>query len=235
MPATRTFTLRHVQLARAVFAAVAAMMITFSADHSASLGLSVFSGFALVSALIYVLAAWLAMPEGGRWPYVLMAVVSVLTGLAGGVPGWRTTPLFFVLVIAWGVLAGIIELMAGIRARRAARGASKPAGPLDFSAATAPPPEGARDAILIGSLGLGLAVGVLCVPSTYVLAYTITGAGTFTLTGIALAVGIFGAYAAIVAVFLGIAGLSPRMRPAMAPGADHAAAGTAAAENEGSA
>ena len=33
---------------------------------------------------------------------------------------------------------------------------------------------------------------------------------TFTLTGIIIGVGIFGAYAAIVAVYLAIAGLSPR-------------------------
>lgn len=210
MPATRTFTLRHVQLARALFAAVAAMMITFSADHSASLGLAVFSGFALVSALIFVLAAWLAMPEGGRWPYVLMAVVACLTGLAGGVPAWRTTPLFFVLVIAWGVLTGVIELVAGLRARRAARGSSQPKGPVGSWGVVAPPPEGARDAILIGSLSLGLAVALLCVPTTYALNYTIAGAGSFMLTGITLAVGIFGAYAAVIAVFLGIAGLSPQ-------------------------
>jgi hypothetical protein len=46
MPAaTRTFTARHVQLTRAALAAVAAVMITFSPDHSASVGLAVFAGF----------------------------------------------------------------------------------------------------------------------------------------------------------------------------------------------
>ena len=33
--ASRTFEVRHVQLARAAFAALAAIMITFSPDHSA--------------------------------------------------------------------------------------------------------------------------------------------------------------------------------------------------------
>ncbi|KJL22749.1 hypothetical protein [Microbacterium azadirachtae] len=225
MSATRTLTLRHVQLARAAFAAVAALMITFSADHSAIVGLSVFSGFALVTALIHMLAAWQVAPAGWRWPSILLAAVSILTGMAGGVPAWRSTPLFFVVVIAWGALTGLIELIAGLRARRLARTGSAPVVVAD----------GARDAILVGSLGLALAVGLLCVPTTYALRYSIAEAGSFTLTGITLAVGIFGAYAAIVAVFLGIAGLSPRSRAFKDEGADTAAAGTAPADNEGSA
>jgi len=229
MPATRTFSLRPlslgaVQLARAAFAAVAALMITFSTDHSATVGLSVFSGFVLVSALIHLLGAWLVGPAGWRWPYVLLAAVSILAGMAGGVPAWRSTPLFFVVVIAWAALGGLVELLAGIRARRQARAGTAPAVVAD----------GARDAILVGSLGLALAVGLLCVPTTYALTYSIAEAGSFTLTGITLAVGIFGAYAAIVAVFLGIAGLSPRALPATTAGHNHAAS-TAAAENEGSA
>lgn len=227
MPATRTFQLRTmsmgtVQLARAVFAAVAALMITFTANHSAVVGLSVFSGFALVTALIHMLAAWLVAPAGWRWPHVLLAVISVITGMAGGVPAWRSTPLFFVVVIAWGALSGLVELLAGLRARRQARAGTAPA----------PVADGARDGILIGSLSLALAVGLLCVPTTYALNYSIAEAGSFTLTGITLAVGIFGAYAAVVAVFLGIAGLSPRSR---STGSGIDTAGTAPAENEGSA
>ena len=225
MSATRTLTLRQVQLARAALAAVAALMITFSADHSATVGLAVFSGFALVTALIHILAAWLMAPSGWRWPFILLAAVSILTGMAGGVPAWRSTPTFFVMVIAWAALTGLIELIAGLRARRLARTGDAPAVAAD----------GARDGILVGSLGLALAVGLLCVPTTYALRYSIAEAGSFTLTGITLAVGIFGAYAAIVAVFLGIAGLSPRSRTSIDAGAETAAAGTAPAENEGSA
>ena len=56
---------------------------------------------------------------------------------------------------------------------------------------------------------LGLAL--LLVPTQYALEYTIEDANaTFTLTGIIIGVGIFGGYAAIVAVYLGIAGFSPR-------------------------
>ena len=57
------------------------------------------------------------------------------------------------------------------------------------------------------------AVALLLVPTQYALEYTIEEANaTFTLTGIIIGVGIFGGYAAIVAVYLGIAGFSPRKR-----------------------
>ncbi len=194
MPApSRPFTARHVQLCRALLAAVAAVMITFSPDHSAAIGLAVFGGFAVVSAFVLALAAGLVFPAGQRWPYVLMAAISLLTGMAGSIPAWRGDDLFFVLVISWSALTGLVELLAGIRFRGS---------------------EGARDSITVGALGLLLALALLIVPSGFVQQYTIEEAGTFSLTGIILGVGLFGGYAAIVAVFLGIAGLTPGARNA---------------------
>ena len=49
----RTLEVRHLQLARAFFAALAAVMITFSPDHSAAVGLAVFSGFAIATGLMW--------------------------------------------------------------------------------------------------------------------------------------------------------------------------------------
>lgn len=198
----RALTVRHVQLLRAAFAAVAALMITFSPDHSAAVGLAVFGGFAATSALILALGAWLAVPAGARWPYVLLAVLGMLAAMASGVPAWRTDALFFVIVIAWAAASGLVELIAGLRSRR-----SDPSG---------------KDAIAVGVLGLLLAVLVLLVPADYMLGYSIEGAGEFTLTGIILAVGLFGGYAAIVAVYLAIAGFSPRR-----PASDDASSGNA--------
>ncbi|WP_309066046.1 acyl-CoA synthetase [Microbacterium sp.] len=192
MPApSRPFTARHVQLCRALLAAVAAVMITFSPDHSAVIGLTVFGGFAVVTAFVLALAAGLVFPAGRRWPFVLMAAVSLVTGMAASVVAWRSDDLFFVLVITWAALTGLVELLAGIRFRGT---------------------DGARDAITVGALGLLLALALLVVPSGFVQQYTIDSAGTFSLTGIILGVGLFGGYAAIVAVFLGIAGLTPRAK-----------------------
>jgi hypothetical protein len=124
---------------------------------------------------------------------ILLGALDLAAGMVAGVTPWRSTALFFALVITWAAVTGLVELLAGIRARRAALGAESP-----------------RDAMTIGVLTLVLAAGTAVVPAGYALNYSVEGAGTFTLTGTVIAVGIFGGYAAIVAVFLGIAGFSPR-------------------------
>ena len=192
---TRTFTVRNVQLIRALFAAAAAVMITFSPDHSAAVGLSVFSGFVFVSAFILVLAAWLVLPAGSRWSYLLLAALGFAAGMLSGIPPWRSDDLFFGVVCTWALVSGGVELLAGIRARRS----DDPT---------------ARDAIAVGAFGILLGILLLLIPAGLVQQYSIESAGTFELTGIILGVGMFGAYAAIVAVFLGIAGLTPRAKAA---------------------
>ena len=192
------------QLARAVFAALAAIMITFSPDHSAAVGMAVFSGWAIANAIIFFVSVWLVYPAGTRWASVLLGIVTAIAGMLGGIPSWRTTALFFSVVIVWAVLAGIIETAAGIRQRRAA-----------IEAHDLQRRGEARDALTTGILTLVLALGLLVVPTQYALEYYIQDAGqSFVLTGITIGVGIFGGYAAIVAVYLGIAGLSPRRVPA---------------------
>lgn len=208
----RAFTMRHVQLLRALFAAVAALMITFSSDHSAPVGLAVFSGFVLVTALVQVLAAWLVVPAGSRWSYVLLAAVGIAAGMASGIPAWRSDDLFFVVVSAWAILSGGIELLAGIRARRTGDVLS-------------------RDAITVGALGVLLGIVLLLIPAGFVQDYTVADR-SFVLSGIILGVGMLGGYAAIVAVFLGIAGLTPKRVDAVtaATDSDHS---TAPAEHGG--
>ena len=116
-PSSRAFDVRHVQLARAAFAAIAAVMITFSPDHSAQVGLSVFSGFAIATGLIHLIAAWLVYPAGLRWPSLLLAIVTLLSGMAGALTPTRTVTGFFVIVIVWAALTGIIEAVAGMPLR----------------------------------------------------------------------------------------------------------------------
>lgn len=198
----RAFTVRHVQLVRALFAAAAAAMITFSPDHSAAIGLSVFSGFALTTALVLALSAWLVLPAGRRWPYVLLAAAGFLFGMAGGVPAWRTNDVYFVVVTGWALVTGAIELIAGLRARR------------DDGAT-------ARDSITVGAFGILLGIVLLAIPAGFTQPYAIKDAGEFLLTGIILGVGMFGGYAAIVAVFLGIAGLTPKRADAVATASEN--------------
>jgi hypothetical protein len=217
---SRTFDVRHVQLARAAFAALAAVMITFSPDHSAAVGMAVFSGFTIATALVLLLSVWLVYPAGRRWQAGALGAVTLVAGMIGGLGPMRTVTGFFVIVITWALVAGALELIAGslgLRGRTARReiapGVSD-ARPL----APATPRSESRDAVVAGAITLLLGVVLLFVQPAYALDYTVEEAHrTYTLTGITIGVGVFGAYAAIIAVYLGIAGFSPRAAvPAMA-------------------
>ncbi len=200
----RAFEVRHLQIARALFAAIAAVMVTFSPDHSAVVGLAVFSGFAIATGLVFVVAAWLVYPAGQRTAVLLLAAATLVAGMVAGIGPWRTTEMFFIVVIAWALVTGAIELVAGLRSRRSEA-----------------PPAAPRDTITVGIVTLALAVGVAVVSPQYALDYYVDEAKqSFTLTGTVIAVGVFGAYAAIVAVYLAIAGFSPRRDSAPTPKAE---------------
>ncbi|MFE1646444.1 acyl-CoA synthetase [Microbacterium sp. P01] len=199
----RTFDVRHLQIARAIFAAIAAIMITFSPDHSAAVGLSVFSGFAIATGLVFLLAAWLVYPAGARWPSGTMGALSIVAGMIAGIVGIRSTTLFFSVVISWALVMGLVETVSCVRERSAA-----------FARGDAVARNAARDGLTVGIITIVVGVALLFVPAQYALQYYIDDANQyFTLTGITIGVGIFGGYAAIIAVYLAIAGLSPRTRP----------------------
>lgn len=200
---TPTFTVRHVALARAAFAAIAAVMITFTADHSATVGLSVFSGFAIASGLVWLLSAWLVFPAGDRIPPVLLGVFSGIAGIVSSTQVWRTDELFFVVVISWALVTGLVELLWGVVQRR--RGERLVA----------------RDTITTGALGLLLGVALLVVPMGYELPFQNKETGeSGLLTGIIIAVGILGFYVAIIAVFQALIGFTPKRRAAETAAAD---------------
>lgn len=211
---SRTFDVRHVQLARAAFAALAALMITFSSDHSAAVGSAVFSGFAIATALVQLLAVWLVYPAGRRWPAAALGGVALVAGMASGLFPLRTVTGYFVIVIAWALISGVIELVAGWRglSTRTTRREIVPGVADARPVAPTGPRSESRDAVVVGAVTILLGIALLCVQPAYALTYRLDDAGvTGTLTGIIIGVGLFGGYAAIVAVYLGIAGFSPRV------------------------
>ena len=128
-PAARTFEVRHLQLARAAFAAIAAVMVTFSPDHSAAVGMAIFSGFAIANALVLLIAVVARLPGGSalagggaRRP------VARSPGLAGRNRAAAHRPEFFVIVIAWALATGIVESESPARARTARLASRLPAG-----------------------------------------------------------------------------------------------------------
>ncbi len=189
-PFTPRLEVRHVQLLRAGFAALAAAMVTFSADHSAQLGLSVFSGFAIATALVLLLAAWLSYPSGVRAPIVTQAIFTGIAGMVAGLGGLRTPEMLFSVLISWALITGFIEAITGFRARR-------------------PRSAEARDGITIGVLTMLLGLVLIAVIFFAPQPYNVEG-HEFVLTRTIVAVGLFGGYVAVVAVFLAIAGFSPR-------------------------
>jgi hypothetical protein len=217
---SRTFAVRHVQLARAAFAALAALMITFSPDHSAGIGSAVFSGFAIATGLVLLLSVWLVHPRGLRWPAAALGSLTVVAGMASGLYPLRTVVGYFAIVIAWALVTGVVELIAGwrgLRGRRERREIVPGVADVRPPAPVAPRSE-SRDAVVVGAVTILLGIALLLVQPAYALDYTIDEAhATFTLTGITIGVGLFGGYAAIIAVYLGIAGFSPRPDDAFVP------------------
>jgi len=178
-----------VPIARAVPAVVLAAVITFTAEHSASLGLVTFGLFGLASGAVIVVAA-LRSP-GAAVQRALLLVQGGLAIVAGAaslaVPG-AGLPFLVFLLTAFAVVTGFIELYLGLRGRRNDR----------FG----------RDRIFLGGLTVLLAVVVLLVPPGFVQSFTGPDGVARALTAAIIVVGLLGAYWAIAGVYLAIAGLS---------------------------
>jgi uncharacterized membrane protein YhaH (DUF805 family) len=179
-----------VPIARAAVAALAAVVITFSQDHSAALGLTLFGAFALLSALaVFAGSGSLAADRVAQHTFVAQAILTLAAGVVAlAFAASASLPAFFAIVLIWALLTGSLELYNGFRVR----GRS----PL------------ARDWMTIGVVTVLLAVAFLAVPQGLDQQFTGPDGVERSLTASIVAVGVFGAYAAIVAVLLVIGGFS---------------------------
>jgi len=190
-----------IPLARAVVLIAAALVITFSQDHSPKLGLTVFGAFTIVTALILAAAALLVHRGAERVIVLLQAVVSVSAGVLALAISGGGLPFFLYLVSVWAALTGFLELVLGLRARR-----------------TSP----SRDWTFVGALTVLFAVVVLILPPDLNDEFTGSNGVSGVLTAAIIAVGAFGAYAAIAGVYLAIGALSMRWAaPAPAAVTEH--------------
>lgn len=160
-----------VPVIRGLVATVAAVVITFSQDHSPEFGLVVFGVWAVVSGLIVgALSLRLVTERGIRSLFAITAVVTVVAGLlALTVPGGGL-PFLLYLVSVWAAVTGFVELFAGLRAR-------------GRSAA-------ARDWIAVGALTAILAIVFLLLPPDAVTAVGLLG-GYLVIVGVYLIIGGF--------------------------------------------
>lgn len=182
----------YAPLARAVPAAVVACVITFAGGfYTPEYGLASFGGYALVVGLLGIVLSIRALDGVTRTLFIIQSVVSAGAGIAALVGVHGGLPVLLVVVALWGVIAGGLELFAGIRVRR-------------LRAA-------ARDWIFIGALTVLLAIIALVIPPDYVQHYNAPGdGGARVLNTSVMIVGALGLYGAFVAVYLAIAGFSLR-------------------------
>lgn len=195
-----------VPLVRAVPLLVTAAVVTFSRDHSPFVGLVSFGVAALVGGLLLTVGVLLRLDDrSSRTLQVVQGVTTVVAGAVALAASSAGLAFFVALVSGWALVAGALELVAGLRRR----GRS----PL------------ARDWTSVGVFTLALGVVFLVVPLDY--AQPLGGVEQIEgeLTSSTVLVGVLGAWAAVVGVFLVIAGLSLRWQT----DAGHGAAGHDAA------
>jgi hypothetical protein len=183
----------YAPLARAVPAAVLSCVITFAGGfYTPEYGLASFGGYAIVIGLLGVVLSFTRFPAGVlRTVFLIQAIVSLAAGVTALIGVHGGLPVLLVVVALWGIIAGALELYAGIRSRgkRAV----------------------ARDWIFIGGLTVLFAVVCLVIPPDYVQRYNAPGdGGARILNASVMVVGAMGIYGAIVAVYLAIAGFSLR-------------------------
>ena len=187
----------YVPLVRAIPLAVMAVLITFSADHSSRLGMLSFGLFAVVSGLALALLSSRPLGRGvQRAVFVGQGILTVLAGLVAVIWPNAGVGFFLFLLSGWAALTGFLELYAGIRAR--GRHAAS------------------RDWLFIGGLTVVLALVVLIVPPDLQDQFLGENGVSGVLSTSIIVVGCLGAYGAIAAVYLVIAGLSLKWAPAAA-------------------
>jgi uncharacterized membrane protein HdeD (DUF308 family) len=191
----QTVTPWYVPVARGTTALVLAVVVTFTADHSAPLGYLTLGIFTVIAGSILAASALrLAAGRATRTLTLAQGLITVLVGIvclslpAGGLP-------FFVfLLTTFASITGFLELYVGLRGRGRDRSA--------------------RDWVFIGGLTALLAIAVLLVPPELRQAFVGPDSVQRELTASVVIVGALGAYWAIFGMYLVIAGLSLKWAPA---------------------
>lgn len=179
----------YVPVARAVPAIALALLITFSADHSAPLGYLAFGLFGVVAGAVLTAAALRSAATGiTRTVTLAQGILTVLAGVVALALPNGGLPFLVFLVTAFAAITGMLELYLGLRNR----GRS----------------PSSRDWVFVGALTALLAILVLLVPPGFSQSFVGPDGVDRQLTASVIVVGALGAYWAILGVYLVIAGLS---------------------------
>lgn len=173
-------------LARACVAIVTALVITFSQSHSTPFGFIAFGAFAVASGLVLAVGSWAAMQA--RATTLVQGILTVAAGIVALVLSGGGLPFLIFLATFWAAVTGILELFCGLRFR----GKS----------------PRSRDWVFAGALTALFAIVVLIVPPDLEQSLGGVEGVDGVLTASVIVVGAVGAYAAILGVYLAIAGFS---------------------------
>lgn len=187
-----------VPVARAIPAGLLALAITFSANHSARFGLIAFGAFGIVSGVVLFVAARARLgSSGARSFFLAQGAITTVAGILALSFNGGGIRLFFLIVSSFAAITGFLEIYSGIRTRRRY--------------------VGSADWIAVGIFTAAAAVVFLLVPPSYTQTFKADGV-TGVLDAAVVSVGLLGAYAAIVAVYLLIAGFSAKWGTQTTPG-----------------
>lgn len=177
---------------RAAVAIAAGLAVTFVSDHSAQFGLVVFGLFAAATGLAFAWVASLAAIAPTRIAYWVAAATAIGCAIAA-FSGHGLGSLVAVLV-GFAAVTGAIEIGVGLRTRR--DGAH------------------ARDAVITGILSIVFTGALVLIPRDFAHAWETVAKEGGTVSGVVTAdvvvVGMFGAYAVVLGVYLAIAAVSLR-------------------------
>lgn len=180
-----------VPILRAVIALATAGVITFTQGHSSQFGLITFGVFTLLSGAI---VGGFAFPNFSdtvtRAFFLGQGVIGVVTGVFSLMLSGGGLSIFLYVVTLWAALTGFLELYSGIRWR----------GRL----------VAAKDWTAVGAFTVLLALATLLVPPGLEQRFAAPGGVEGVLRADIVVVGLVGAYAAIIGVYLVIGGLSLR-------------------------
>ncbi|HAM27629.1 MAG TPA: hypothetical protein DCP11_13280 [Microbacteriaceae bacterium] len=180
-----------VPIARAIPAAALGLVITFSADHSARFGLIVFGAFGIVSGLVIAATAALRLAgSGARSFFIAQGAVTVAAGVLALVATGGGVQYLFLIVTVFAAITGFLELYSGLRTR----GRFVASG----------------DWVATGVLTAVAAIVFVLIPPGFRQTFTGPDGVPRVLDSAVVAVGLLGAYGAIIAVYLLIAGLSAK-------------------------
>jgi len=176
---------------RAALGLALGLVITFTGGHTATFGLIVFGGYAVLSGLFLFAATFgpRAVAQA-RTGFRVHAVVSLAAGIAalaitGGGIGYLV-----VVLSGWAILTGALELVSGIRARGAVRVAT--------------------DWIAVGALTVVLGIVILVIPPDISQSFEGDKDVTGLLTSPIIVIGVLGAWAVITGVLQAISAATPK-------------------------